>query len=72
MASRGAAGSKSLLDNLGLFYAACTAGFFAIVALLGVAEWLGVPQRLIGYAFILMTVAIYAVNGLMSRPSQRR
>ncbi len=49
-----------------LFYAA---GFFSLVAMLAIAEQLGLAPRWIGQIFLFATIAIYAAIGVMSRTS---
>ncbi|MGE0766965.1 MAG: sodium:solute symporter family protein [Hyphomicrobiaceae bacterium] len=63
-------GGRSFLDNLGKIYAIYTGGFFAFVVVLAVLEQLGVPNRIIGYGFVFLTLAVYAVIGILSRTSE--
>ena len=60
-------GGKGFLDNLGKIYAYYTGGFFGFVAILAVLEQMGVPNRWIGYGFVFLTIAVYAVIGVLSR-----
>ncbi len=60
-------GGGSFLANLGKIYAFYTGGFFAFVAVLAVLEQLGVPNKFIGYGFVFLTIAVYAVIGILSR-----
>jgi cation/acetate symporter len=62
--------SGAFLDNLGKIYFYYTGGFFVFVALLAVAEQLGVPNLYIGYGFVFLTILVYAVIGVLSRTSQ--
>lgn len=65
-----AVGGSSFVANLGKIYALYTGGFFAFVALLAVLEQLGVPNRYIGYGFVFLTIAVYALIGILSRTSE--
>ncbi len=67
MASNTEVGGKGFLDNLGKIYAYYTGGFFAFVLVLAVLEQLGVPNKFIGYGFVFLTIAVYAVIGVLSR-----
>ncbi|WP_157267614.1 VC_2705 family sodium/solute symporter [Azohydromonas aeria] len=54
--------------RLHLIYIGFALGFIAFVALLGLAEHLaGLSKRWIGFAFLLMTVLVYAGIGILSR-----
>lgn len=55
------------LSNLGRIYGFYTGGFFAFVALLAILEQMGVPNVYIGYGFVFLTLAVYAVIGILSR-----
>ena len=67
MATETKAGGGSFLDNLGKIYAIYTGGFFTFVIILGILEQLGVPNKWIGYGFVFLTIAVYAVIGILSR-----
>ena len=56
--------------NLGKIYGLYTGGFFAFVIFLAVLEQLGVPNRIIGYGFVFLTIAVYAVIGVLSRTAE--
>ncbi|MEP7295859.1 MAG: sodium:solute symporter family protein [Burkholderiales bacterium] len=60
----GATGFKRRLDRIYLRY---TLGFVAFVGLIAVLEQLGLSRRWIGVIFLLATVALYAVIGIVSR-----
>jgi cation/acetate symporter len=49
------------------YYSFYTFGFIGFVTLLGIAEYLGMPRKYIGYAFLIMTIVLYAGIGIMSR-----
>ena len=48
-------------------YLAFTLGFIALVIGLGVAEQRGMPRAWIGYSFLVATVLVYAVIGVLCR-----
>lgn len=58
------------LDNLGKVYTIYTGGFIGFVIFLAILEQLGVPNKIIGYLFVFMTIGIYAMIGIMSRTTQ--
>ncbi len=62
--------SGAFLDSLGRIYGVYTAVFVAFVILLGIAEKMGMPQRSIGYTFMGVTIAVYALIGIMSRTAK--
>ncbi len=53
--------------RLKILYAWYTVGFILFILLLAGAERLGMSQRMIGYVFMLVTIALYAGIGMMSR-----
>ncbi len=63
--SRG--GGRTFKRQLDRVYAWYTGGFFVFVLLLAGLEQLGVPRTWIGFAFLLSTILLYAVIGIMSR-----
>jgi cation/acetate symporter len=67
MASESKVGGRGFLDNLGKIYAIYTGGFFGFVLILAVLEQMGLPQKYIGYGFVFLTIAVYAVIGILSR-----
>ncbi len=48
-------------------YALFALSFVALVACLGLAEQRGMPKAWIGYSFLIATVAVYAVIGILCR-----
>ena len=58
------------LANLGKIYGIYTGGFLAFVVFLGILEQLGVPERIIGFLFVGLTLAVYAGIGVLSRTMQ--
>jgi cation/acetate symporter len=65
-----AAKSTSFIDNLGKIYTYYTGGFIAFTITLAILEQLGVPNVIIGYAFVFLTVAVYALIGVLSRTAE--
>jgi cation/acetate symporter len=63
-------GSGDFEGNLGKVYAIYTSGFAAFVILMAILEQIGVPERVIGYLFVIFTLALYAAIGLMARTMQ--
>ncbi len=62
--------STSFIDNLGKIYAYYTGGFVAFTIALAILEQMGVPNAIIGYAFVFLTVAVYALIGVLSRTAE--
>src|SRR3712207_9568235 len=58
------------ISNLGRIYGLYTGSFLVFVILLAVLEQLGMPDQWIGYAFVLLTIAVYAGIGYISRTAQ--
>ena len=61
--------SGDFISNLGKIYTYYTGGFFGFVILLAILEQVGVPNKWIGYGFVFLTIAVYAVIGVLSRTS---
>ncbi len=57
------------LTRLQRYYLLYTGGFLLFVGALAVLEEHGMPPRWIGYAFLIFTITMYAVIGIMSRTS---
>ncbi len=51
------------------YYALYTMSFFAFILSLGILERYGMPPRWIGYAFLFLTIILYATIGVMARTS---
>src|SRR5687768_5269671 len=58
------------IDNLGKIYGIYTGGFIGFVLLLWLLSSVGVPDKIIGYLFVFLTIAVYAVIGIVSRTAQ--
>lgn len=56
-------------DPLGRLFGKYVAGFLSFVALLGILEHYGMPPRWIGYAFLFLTIVLYATVGVLARTS---
>lgn len=67
-ASKGQSGD--FLSNLGRIYGWYTGGFAAFVIALAILEQVGVPNRIIGYLFVFLTIGVYALIGYLSRTAQ--
>ena len=70
MAQSRAALQGGFINNLGKIYGIYTGGFFGFVLLLALCEYLGMPNYMIGYGFVFLTIAVYAVIGVLSRTAQ--
>ena len=57
------------MTRLQRYYLLYTGGFLIFVASLAVLERHGMPPRWIGYAFLVFTILMYAVIGIVSRTS---
>ena len=57
------------MTRLQRYYLLYTGGFLIFVAALAVLEGHGMPPRWIGYAFLVFTILMYAVIGIVSRTS---
>ena len=58
------------VQNLGRIYGLYTGGFLGFVVLLGILEQVGVPNAIIGYAFVVLTIGVYAMIGYVTRTMQ--
>ncbi|MDP2119348.1 MAG: sodium:solute symporter family protein [Hoeflea sp.] len=56
-------------DNLGKIYGIYVGGFFGFVVLMAILSMVGVPDRVILWSYMAMTIGIYAFIGIMSRTS---
>jgi len=57
------------VSQLKRYYALYTGGFIGFVVLLAILEQMGVPNKLLGYIFLGVTVLLYAGIGILSRTS---
>ena len=70
MANQAQAAKGDFVSNLGKIYGLYTGGFFAFVIFLAILEQLGVPNQWIGYGFVFLTIAVYAIIGIISRTTE--
>ncbi|SDO14098.1 cation/acetate symporter [Filomicrobium insigne] len=63
-------GGGDFISNLGRIYTLYTGGFFAFVVVLAILEQMGVPNKFIGYGFVFLTIAVYAIIGIISRTAE--
>jgi cation/acetate symporter len=61
--------SNVFTSNLGRIYTIYTGSFVGFVVLLGILERMGMSQQMIGYAFVALTIGVYAAIGVISRTS---
>lgn len=64
------ASGGDFLSNLGRIYGWYTGGFAGFVIFLAILEMMGVPNRVIGYLFVFLTIGVYALIGYLSRTAQ--
>ncbi|QYU66980.1 VC_2705 family sodium/solute symporter [Leptolyngbya sp. 15MV] len=55
------------IASLGKIYAGYTGGFAVFVILIAILEQMGVPDRILGYLFVGLTIGVYAYIGIISR-----
>lgn len=60
----------AFIKNLPKIYGFYTGGFVGFVIILAILEQVGVPNRVIGYLFMFLTIAVYAIIGILSRTIQ--
>jgi cation/acetate symporter len=70
MATQSSADNNDFINNLGRIYGTYTGGFIAFILLLALLEYVGVPNKILGYLFVFFTLAVYAVIGVMTRTAQ--
>lgn len=63
-------GKGGFLANLGKVYGMYTGGFIGFTILLAILEQMGVPNKIIGYAFVFLTIGVYAYIGILSRTAE--
>ena len=54
-------------QSLKKYYSLYTGGFVTFIIVLAIGEQLGMTPKYIGYAFLLATIGLYAMIGIMSR-----
>jgi cation/acetate symporter len=55
------------IASLGKIYAGYTGGFAVFVIIIAILEQMGVPDRILGYLFVGLTIGVYAYIGIISR-----
>ena len=58
---------RAFFSQLKKYYIFYTGGFLIFLAILAVAEQMGMSRKYIGYSFLFATIALYASIGIMSR-----
>lgn len=59
--------SGDFTQNLGKVYGLYTGTFAVFVVALAILEQIGLPDAIIGYAFVFLTIGVYAMIGILSR-----
>ena len=67
MANGNSARADAFVKNLPKVYGIYTGGFIVFIIALAIGEALGLPNRFIGWTFMLATVGLYAAIGIWSR-----
>jgi cation/acetate symporter len=70
MATQTTSGGGDFTQNLGRIYTIYTGSFLFFVVLLAILEQMGMGPRWIGYAFVALTIGVYAAIGIISRTAQ--
>jgi len=65
-----ATSADAFYKQLGRMYGTYTGTFVGFIILLAIFEYIGVPNRIIGYLFVFFTLAVYAIIGVMTRTAQ--
>ncbi|MBK9521918.1 MAG: cation acetate symporter [Rhodocyclaceae bacterium] len=60
---------NNFFDRIARAYLVYTGGVIVFILAMGVLEWLGVPNRALGYLFLFCTIALYAGIGLLAKTS---
>ncbi len=63
-------GTAVFHQQLKKYYAFYTGGFVAFVIGVGMLEFAGVPNKVLGYVFLFATIALYAGIGFMSKTAE--
>ena len=66
----GAAANSSFINNLGRIYGMYTGTFAGFVVVIGILEFFGVPEKILGYLFVFLTIGVYALIGWLSRTAE--
>ena len=65
--SQAAFSQSAFTQQLKKYYTFYTGGFLVFIVLLAIAEQMGLPRKYIGYTFLVATIGLYAMIGVMSR-----
>ena len=65
-----AAMQGGFLANLGKVYGIYTGTFVGFTVFIGILEAFGVPNRILGYLFIFLTLGVYALIGWLARTAE--
>ncbi len=58
------------LANLGKVYGIYTGTFIGFTIFIGILEFFGVPNKILGYLFIFLTLGVYALIGWLARTAE--
>lgn len=58
------------LANLGKVYGIYTGTFIGFTVFIGILEMFGVPNKILGYLFIFLTLGVYALIGWLARTAE--
>ncbi|MBL0899085.1 MAG: cation acetate symporter [Reyranella sp.] len=58
------------LANLGKVYGIYTGAFVGFTIFIGILEFMGVPNKILGYLFIFLTLGVYALIGWLARTAE--
>lgn len=58
------------LANLGKVYGIYTGTFIGFTVFIGILEFFGVPNKILGYLFIFLTLGVYALIGWLARTAE--
>ncbi len=59
-----------MMFNLNRVFAIYTGAFIGFTILLAIAEQLGMPNRAIAYTYLIVTIGVYALIGILSRTAK--
>ena len=65
-----AAMQGGFLANLGKVYGIYTGTFIGFTIFIGILEFMGVPNKILGYLFIFLTLGVYALIGWLARTAE--
>ena len=64
------ASQAAFTQQLRKYYTFYTGGFVAFVIIVGILEFAGVPNKILGYIFLAATILLYAGIGFMSKTAE--